>query len=419
MALRFMNDGHDVQTFLSPKPGPDGRRLGGDGLIEKIDDWKKVIGKADMTVLLENSKYVAELEPYFQQGYPILGANRKSAELELDRQVGQDVLRKYKIDVADNEVFTSYDKAISYVKANPEKCFVSKPWGGSEDKALSYVSKNAADMIFMLEDWKKLNKLAGAFMLQECISGCEMAVGGWFGPGGWSNAINENWEEKRRMNDGLGENTGEMGTVLRYVKHSELFDEVLEPVTDYLHKCKYVGYVDMNCIIDEQGKPWPLEFTMRFGWPHINIAMALHKGDSADWLYDLIHGRDSLAVSKEIAAGIVMKRPSSSDTPAPIYGVTVKNQEQLCFQGVMDKVSPMMFKGEVKNIPAYCTTNDYVMVVTGTGATVDAAARDAYRATWEINWPGSREFRTDIGKHLKKDLPKLQSYGFAEGLKYS
>lgn len=89
-------------------------------------------------------------------------------------------------------------------------------------------------------------------MLQERIEGYEMAVGGWFGKHGWCMAINENWEEKRKMNDGLGENTGEMGTIMRYVKQSKLFEQTLEPVTDYLLAHGYIGYVDMNCIIDKK-----------------------------------------------------------------------------------------------------------------------------------------------------------------------
>jgi phosphoribosylamine--glycine ligase len=418
MCQKFQDEGHDVTLYVPPhKDGTPS--VSGTGIVNKVLDWRKVIHKVDMTVLTDNASYQAELEPLFQAGYPIIGANQKSAALELDREHGQRVLEQYGITVANNKVFDDYDKAAQYVKKNAKKVFVSKPWGGTEDKDLSYVSKSAADMIFMLEQWKLRGKLKGEFMLQECIDGYEMAVGGWFGPGGWSKYINENWEEKRQMNDGLGQNTGERGTVMRYVKQSALFDETLEPVTDYLTECGYVGYVDMNCIIDKKGKPWPLEFTMRFGWPHINIAMALHKGDQAKWLYDLWQGKDTMKVSSDVSAGVVMVRPNKDKAHAPIYGITNKNIDQLCFERIVEEKAPMMVDGEVEEVSTYCTVDEHeVLTVTGTGSTVSEATEKAYKAVWEINWPGNREFRTDIGKHLEEHLPKLQEFGYATGMEY-
>lgn len=417
MARDFMNDDHDVQMFVPMRPGGIANPVG-DGMVKKVADWRKAVDGVDLIVLTDNASYRAELEPLFKAGYPIIGANQRSSELELDRDIGQRVLSQYGVEVANNEVFEDYDEAIKHVKTNADKVFVSKPWGGSSDKDLSYVSKNAADMIFMLETWKELGKIKGAFMLQERIEGYEMAVGGWFGPGGWCSIVNENWEEKRRMNDGLGENTGEMGTILRYVKKSKLFEMALEPCTDYLFASQYVGYVDMNCIIAKDGQPWPLEWTMRFGWPHWYISRALHRCDSAEFLYDLWKGKDSLVVSKNISCGIVMKRPNKDHAQAPIYGVTSKNEDNIHWEMVMEQQAPMMLDDTVKNVRTTCTAHEQVCVVTGTGTTVCKASEAAYKTAWELNWPGSREFRTDIGKHLEEDLPAMQGFGFAEGMKY-
>jgi len=48
---------------------------------------------------------------------------------------------------------------------------------------------------------------------------------------------------------------------------------------------------------------------MRPGWPLFQIQQALHKGDPAEWMLDLLDGKDTLKVSKDIACGVVVSIP--------------------------------------------------------------------------------------------------------------
>lgn len=425
LAMRCQNYGHEVQLWL-PRDSKGDEQPVGRGIVHKPLDWKPLMGWADLILPTSNSKYANDLEPFFDQGYPILGANKAGAELELNREAGQRVLENCGIKCLPSKVFDNYNDAIEFVKKT-NIAYVSKPWGGNMDKAMTYVSKSAADMVFKLQKWKADIKLKGKFMLQERVEGIEFGTSGWFGPSGWGQWIEENWEEKSLMNEGLGCNTGEQGTVMRFVKHSKLFDEVLEPVVDYLHSIKYVGNVDMNCIVDESGQAWPLEFTMRFGWPAQNIYAAMLKGDPVQWMLDLINGQDTMRVTEEIAVGVVMthgdypygKLAGRETTGFPIYGLTPRNKEHLHFQDVMDGIAPMMIGGEVKDVRTFVTAGDYVLIVTGLGTTVQEARKAAYRTCWQIDWPSNRMFRTDIGKRLQKELPKLQSHRFALGMQYA
>jgi phosphoribosylamine--glycine ligase len=423
-ALRVMEFGHEVRLWM-PKSQSGNPSPIGDGMVDKVEDWKKWMNWADLTVVVDNAHYMGELDPYFKMDYPIFGCNKEAAELELDRQVGQEILERYGIDTLPYEVFSNYDKAIEYVKRT-NGVYVSKPWGGAADKGLSYVSKSPADMIFKLEKWKESKKMKGEFMLQEFLKGTEMAVGGWFGPHGWNKWVCENWEEKPFMNGGLGGNTGEQGTILRYVRQSKLFDEMLEPVTDYLHSVDYVGYCDINTIIDEEGKPWPLEFTMRFGNPTFAIQSSLHLNDPVKWMLDLLNGRDSLNVSKDIAVGVVLTHgdyPHSKLTKGevdgfPLYGITNANADSLHFFEVRDGAAPTMLRGRVETVNMPVTAGDYILVATGHGDTVRTAQRAAYAVVWGIELPSNRMFRTDLGERLRKELPKLQEHGFAKGMTY-
>ena len=411
--------GHQVRLWQPPSPI-------GNGLVEKVAAWKPSMGWADLILTTDNSKPIKDLEPYFKAGYPIFGCNEEAGKWELDREVGQQILEECDIETLPYEIFTSYDKAIEYVKKTNE-CYVSKPWGGNPDKSLSYVSKSPADMVFKLERWKKENKLKGKFLLQKAVEGgVEMAVGGWFGPGGWASPINENWEEKRLMNDGKGPNTGEMGTVMRYVARSKLFKEVLEPVTEKLAATGYVGYVDMNCIVDGKGKPWPLEFTMRFGWPHFNLCMTLHEGDPVEWMLDLWKGKDTLEWKKEVCVGVVMahgdfpwdKLPPEATTGFPLEGMKMRDLPNLRLTSAMWGKAPTMVGGKVKEQDTYLTAGSYVLVTTGLGGSVEDARKAAYEVADRIVWPHDRIYRTDIGCRLEEMLPSLQKYGYATGMKY-
>lgn len=422
LCLRCQDVGDDVRYWQPTKMGNKARA--GENLVNQIHDWKAWMRWADMIVLTDNSKYRDEFDVYFKKGFPIFGCNKLAGDLELDRNHGQEMLDSLGINIIPYETFTNFDKAIEYVKKT-NKVYVSKPLGDA-DKAMSYVPQSPADLIFKLERWKKENAIKNGFILQEMCKGVEMAVGCWFGPGGWSSAICENWEEKRFMNDGLGENTGEQGTTLRYVSKSKLFKEVLEPCGEYLKSIKYIGYVDMNCIIDKQGTPRPLEFTMRFGWPLFNIQLALHKDAPSKWMFALMEGKSEIKVSSDVAVGVVishgdyprMKNPVEDTDGFPLYGIHEGNRNAFHPVGVRDGVAPLMFGNKIKESSCLVTTNSYIGVVTGTGSTISEAQEDCYNTAWELNLPSNRMFRTDIGTRLGEQVKDLHKMGYAKDLEY-
>ena len=322
--------------------------------------------------------------------------------------------------------FKNYDQAIAYVKKEG-RAFVSKPLGDEPDKSLTYVSKSDADLVYMLERWKATKPIKDGFMLQELVKGTEMAAGGWFGPNGFISGWCENFEFKKLMAGDTGPATGEMGTVLRVVNKSKLADKVLKPFEEELHKLDYLGYVDVNCIIDEKGVPWPLEFTMRPGWPLFNIQTGLMKGDVAEWLADLADGVDaSPFVTNQIAVGVVMAIPDfpfSLMTRKLVTGIPIYNRKPWMEQGfhpceLMMGEAPHSVNGKVVTKPCLVTAGDYVLVASGFGETVRKAKAGAYRILKTLEVPNSPFWRPDIGNRLKEQLPAIQSLGYASGLDF-
>lgn len=422
--MRCIRAGHRVKWYFKPdlRSAEVGR-----GLVERVDDWREWMRWADLVVMSDNTKYLREIDAWRQnEDIAIIGASSEAASWELDRKTGQEVFKKAGIPVPDFKEFSDYETAIAFVKKE-NRAFVSKPSYDESDKSLSYVGKTPADLVYMLERWKKQKKLKGNFILQEKVAGCEMAVGGWFGPHGFNEGWCENWEFKSLMAGDKGPNVGEMGTVVRYVKTSKLANKVLRPLEDALHKMGYCGYVDVNCIIDDKGQPWPLEFTMRMGWPTFNIQQRLVAGDPAEWLLALRNGRDSRPFSLgKISCGVVMALPEfpyGKTSPenvcgVPLYGLRPSSMSAVHLCQAQMGEAPQDKDGKIVTAPCLTTAGDYVLVATGVGESVSQARGRAYRVLDQVQAPASPFWRPDIGQRLKKQLPEVQKFGYAAGMTF-
>jgi phosphoribosylamine--glycine ligase len=417
-AMRCQDAGHDIRVWMKPRDG-EKRNPIGDGYVKTVPEWKPHMQWADLIFLTDNANLMEELEPYQKRGYPIFGPNIAAAKMELDRQFGQDIFKKCGIKTMPSVEFNDYDKAKEYVASKMER-FVCKP-NSDVDKALSYVAKSPRDMIGMLDRWKTEAPQSQGFILQPFVGGIEMAIGGWFGKKGFSKWYTENAEFKKHLPGDTGVNTGEQGTVMRYVKESKLVDKLLTPLTSYLHSINYRGYIDVAAIIDDKGVPWPLEFTSRPGWPCFTIQSSLHIGDPSRWMKDLLDGEDTLEVLDETAVGIVATIPDypftqytkRNCTGYPIYNTERLVMEDIHYCEVMlgDVVDEEDDKIVYKKGPVTC--GDYVLIATGTDFDIHGAQKRAKRALKTIEISHSPGWRDDIGERLEKQLPVLQDMGYA------
>ena len=178
--MRAMEDGHDVKWNFR-KPVDWASRPIGKGIATIVTDWRDHVKWADLVIMGDNTRVVREMDEIRRRGVPVIGATEKSAAWELERQLGQMIFKRAGIAVPPYKEFSKYDEAIRYVEKEA-RAFVSKPNGDTDDKALSYVAKSPADLVYMLKRWKAGHKHKDSFILQEKVSGVEMAVGA-FGNG--------------------------------------------------------------------------------------------------------------------------------------------------------------------------------------------------------------------------------------------
>lgn len=423
LALRAVKAGHAVRIWL-PRQAHEETATGFKG-VERISNWLSSAKWCDLLVPTGNHEFGPKLDSLRKLGVRVFGPTEKSAALEIKRALGMQFFEKHGIEVPEYKQFPTLAAAESHVRKTGER-YVFKTLGDEEDKSLSYVSKTAADMVARLQRWQKLGmNPKGAVMLQKVIDGTEFAVSRWMGADGFIGKYNSNFEFKKLLSGDCGPNCGESGTVLKYVESCKLGDQVLAPLEDELIDVGHLGDIDVNCIIDDKGKAWPLEFTMRLGWPAFNIMMHLHKGDPVQWMLDACEGEDTLTVSPMVACGVVLAQPdypNSKLTKAevsdiPVYGVTKENQRYLSPQSIKIDSMPTMEGDEIIDKDIWTTTGDYLAVATGMGKTVKQACERAYETVKQIHVP-NLQYRDDIGEKLEKELPKMQQLGYATEFKY-
>lgn len=408
-ARRAAGAGHTVRWWQKPEPGRKLRDGAGFGL-SRVDNWRDQMtwAKGGLIVNLCNDKRLtAELDRFRSFGFPIYGPSLASANLEIQRAKGMEALKQLGVQVPDYESYDSLPAALkAAAKAQDRQVF--KTLGDNEDKSLSYVSSGPEDMVWRIKSWmaKGLN-VKGPCMLQEFVEGIEVGVSAWVGKGGFVSPWNVNFEHKKLMNEDYGPATGEMGTVCAYVDDSRLADMTLAPCESLLKQLGHIGDVDLNCIVDDKGVAWCLEWTTRFGFPSTPILMASHEGDPVQWMRESLTKDRGPEVSRETAIGVLMAAPPfpAKDEKGDAVGMRVEG-----IDADFTNVAPI---GLERAAGELLTTNTVVCVPTALGPDVHDVQDAVYATAKQIRFP-NRMVRTDIGARLEDELPKLHALGFDE-----
>ena len=180
------------------------------------------------------------------------------------------------------------------MKNNPER-YVIKPSGAAGNvKRRLFVGDedDGQDVIRVLEAYRKsFPDEIKVFQLQRRVTGVEVAVGAFFNGNEFIYPINVNFEHKKLFPGNIGPSTGEMGTITFWSSTNRLFNSTLKKMELRLAEEGYVGYIDLNCIVNGNGI-YLLEFTSRFGYPTISIQQEGMITPIGRFLADLAAGVD-------------------------------------------------------------------------------------------------------------------------------
>ena len=269
IAWQVNKEGQNVKYYIGNKLESDIAN----GFTPKTKDWQKEIDWADIIIfddVLGQGKIAHELR---QKGKKVIGGTTYTDKLEDDRTFGQEELKKQGVAIIPYREFNNFDEAIKFVKENPQE-YVIKPSGEAQNiKRLLFVGmeKDGSDVIRILKSYKKIwSEEIKIFQLQKKMIGVEVAVGAFFNGQKFIYPININFEHKKLFPGNLGPATGEMGTSMFWSESNKLFKATLSKMEPKLAQENYIGYIDINCIVNGKGI-YPLEFISRFGYPTISI----------------------------------------------------------------------------------------------------------------------------------------------------
>jgi len=421
-ALRCAAAGDDVRLYRHMTKRRD--RYGeGFKEITLVDDWEPSMPWARSGLVVNTGNYTLlhRLNRYREMGYPIFGPTPQSARLEIDRLAGMKAAQAVGIAVPEYHIFESLEETEKFARKQ-DRGFVFKPAGDEENKALTYVASDPADLVGWLRRQIAAGKQMKQCMLQEKVEVLsELGVSGWMGLDGF---LPDKWglsvEHKKLMCGEHGPSTGEMGTLCQYCETDKLCEEMLLPFEPVLKTLGHRGDFSIGAVVDTSGKAWFLEVTARMGYPAWWIQMASHRGNPSRWMADLLMGKDSLRVSYDVAIGVVCAQPPfpyGHDVPFdmvegnPIGGVD-DFPEQVHLASVMRAKGPVWRDGKIVEEQTYETAGPYVLVCTGLGKTIERAREKVYRAVDGVRF-SDKIFRDDIGEKVIDCLPKLQKFGYA------
>ena len=414
LAWKIQNEGHQVRCWIEDVTDEY------DGFLEKVGGhWKDHVDWADI-VVFDDVGFGKEADTLRKAGKAVVGGSVYTDRLEEDREFGQSEMKRLGMLTLPSWDFNDYDSALQFIKESPGR-YVYKPSSftsvnlfksGDLKRGLLFTSKeeDGKDLYEIIEQNKKvLSRKVKQFQLQKYANGVEMGASAFFNGEKFITPILITFEHKRLFPGELGSMTGEMGTSMFWCELNKLFKETTGKMEEDLRKAGYVGYIDINCIVNGRGI-YPLEYTTRFGYPTISIQQEGVLSEWGEFLHALANHKDyQLRTKKGFQVGVVCVVP-----PFPYYDPT---------QMEIYKDLSILFKkpslegihiGDVKvadGVWRVAGDSAYVLVISGSGPTMEEARKQAYLRIENIILV-NMFYRTDIGAAWGEDSDKLQTWGY-------
>jgi phosphoribosylamine---glycine ligase len=376
IAWQVSKEGHEVRYYIKDKKESDIA----DGFVAKSDDWEKDADWADIIVFDDTLGQGERAQTLRAKGKKVIGGTAYTDRLEDDRSFGQEELKKAGVNIIPYGEFESFDEAVEHVVKNPDR-YVIKPSGEAQNvkrRLFFGEEEDGQDVIRMLEAYKKaFSDEIKVFQLQRRVTGVEVAVGGFFNGKQFVYPVNVNFEHKKLFPGNLGPPTGEMGTSMFWSAPNQLFNQTLLNMEPKLAEEGYVGYIDVNCIVNHHGI-YPLEFTSRFGYPTISIQQAGMITPIGQFFWDLANGNDpKLKVKSGFQIGVRIVVPPFPFDDDETFESFSRNAAIVFRKPPADEVHIEDVK-QVNGQWLVAGTSGVILIVVGLGQTMKQAQSPVY-----------------------------------------
>jgi len=172
----------------------------------------------------------------------------------------------------------------------------------------------------------------------------------------------------------------------------------------------YVGYIDLNCIVNGHGI-YPLEFTSRFGYPTISIQQAGMLTPIGQFFLDLANGNDpKLKTRSGFQIGVRVVVPPFPFDDDETFDTFSKDSVIVFRKPPQDEIHIEDVK-QVNGQWLVAGTSGVILIVVGLGPTMRQAQSQVYSRIKNVLIP-NMYYRTDIGDRWVEDTDRLHTWGY-------
>lgn len=356
--------------------------------IEKQVDWV-VIGDA-VPLSLGLADFLID-----EYGLTVFGPRKKEARMETSKSYTKNLLKKYNIPTADFKVFVNYNEAKEYIESAIPP-YVLKKDGLSEGKGVVIIQSRE-------EGLKALEELAAVsdegdmepLLLEEYLVGEEFSL---------MVMVNEEYthtfeviaqDHKSAFGKGDGPNTGGMGayapvTHISETVRQEAIEKIIEPTAMAMVKegLSYFGVLYLGAMMTDDGVK-VLEYNARFGDPEAQVLLSMIDSDFA-CILEKVQQKEQLKIDWKSGYTVGVMLATEGYPYEYKRGIGISFTDE-----IMDR-SFISGLAQTEN-GDYISSGGRIMLVTGTGLTIEEALKSAYGSVGEIEFNKNEIFyRTDI-----------------------
>lgn len=327
-------------------------------------------------------------------GVPVFGPDRAGARLETSKAFSKQVMARAGVPTAASDVFTDAASAHAHL-ATVDGPYVVKADGLAAGKGVLVTDARAEAEAWVDVCFEgRFGEAGSTVVIEEYLDGPELSV--FAICDGQRYVVLEPARDYKRLSDGdTGPNTGGMGSYSPVQIPSDLLTTVartvIEPTLQTMADAgnPYVGFLYAGLALTADG-PKVIEFNCRLGDPETQVVLPRLETDLLEVLAVAATGQLSdagLTWHPRAAVNVVLASPGYPD--APRSGSVISG---------LDDVGPdvlVFHAGTRREGRRLLTAGGRVLSVVGTGASMDTARENAYRAVEAIRFDG-KQFRTDI-----------------------
>lgn len=366
--------------------------------FDKLIDFAKN-NNIDLTVVGPDDPLVLGIVDEFQKaGLKVFGPCKEAAQLEGSKVFSKELMKKYNIPTASYEVFTEYDKALSYIKEMDKYPAVIKAEGLALGKGVIIAKdfKEAEEGLKEIMLDKVFGNSGNRVVIEEFLQGPEISVLS-FCDGNTVIPMVSSQDHKRAYDNDLGPNTGGMGTFSpSRIYTEELAKECMEnifiPTVKALRNegIIYKGVIYFGLMSTKDGVK-VIEYNARFGDPETQVVLPRLKTDIVDIFEAVCDGNlDKVNIEWYDNACVCVIEASGGYPKSYNKGYEIFGLDDI------DSNNYVYHAGTKKENGKYYTNGGRVLGITAIADNLDNAIKDAYKAVEKISFK-DMFYRKDIG----------------------